>query len=88
MKKIYKPGDEITLSHFTKKQANAITNQIEILDTDYIALNHFSQKLKQDRDTMLELIKQSAPALRDYHFTLDHGAKTIKIIIDRRIKIQ
>ncbi len=85
MKQTYKPGDEIKLSHFTKKQADVITKQIEILDAAQMGLDHFSHKLNNGRKVMIELIYQSIPALKDYVFHLEHGTKTIKVVIDRRI---
>ena len=85
MKKIYKAGDEIKLSQFTKKQATIIKNQIKKLNSDQIGLDHFSQKLMQDREFLLELIRQSAPVLRDYHYSVTHDTEIIKIAIDRRI---
>ena len=73
------------MSHFTKKQADVITNQIQLLDADREGLSYFSIKLKRDRDTMFELIKQSIPTLKDYVFYIKCNAKEIRIVIDTKM---
>ena len=84
MKKIYKPGDEIKLSHFTKKQADLIKGQIARLDADRIGLDHFSRKLKRDIDIMFKIVQQSMPVLKDYVFHIEHTTKTLRVVIDTR----
>ena len=85
MKKIYKPGDEIKLSQFTKKQATIIKNQIELLDADQTGLDHFSIKLKRNRDVMFKIIQQSMPVLKDYVFHIEHKTGILKVVIKSRL---
>ena len=85
MKKIYKAGDKIKISDFSKGQSELINDQIDLLNSDQVGLNYFSQKLKKDSEILFELIKQSAPVLKDYHYTVEHKNKMIKIMIDRRL---
>lgn len=85
MKKTYKPGDEIGMSQFTKKQAAVITNQIKLLEAASTGLDHFSVKLKRSREIMLKIALQSIPALKDYVFHVEHTSRTIRVVIDNRI---
>ena len=85
MKKTYKPGDEIKISQFTKKQFDVITTQIQLVDASQTGLDHFSQKLSRSKQVMLELVRQSAPVLKDYAFQIVHNTNTIKVVIDYRL---
>ncbi len=85
MKLRYKPGDEIKLSQFTKKQADVITQQIDLVDAAHAGLDHFSHRLANGRKIMIELIRQSMPSLKDYVFHIEHNTKTIKVVIDYRL---
>ncbi len=85
MKLRHKPGDEIKISQFTKKQADVITKQIEIVDAAQTGLDHFSHRLNSGRKTMFELLHQSMPSLKDYAFHIEHSTKTIKVIVDRKL---